>query len=617
MTSQVGTPNSRLVFWSVLALFPVIFLIDAVAPLGIAISSAYVPLVCLGLWLRVPRSVFHLAACATVLSLVGAACRPHHGVPVPAIFVNRFISVGTVWWVATGVFRYRLAADALERTAVETLRTAVETGEALLASVVASSDDAILSKTLDGTIRSWNRGATEIFGYTAEEAIGRQVAMLIPEELLDQEVFILDQVAQGRAVEHLETVRVSKSGRRIEVSITVLPVKDASGKIIGASKNVREIGTRKATEAMLAAVVDNATDGLISIDEHGRVESFNRSCEKMFGYSATEVLGENIRMLMPEPYLSEHDGYLARYSQTGETHIIGTPGREVAALRKDGSVFPMDLSVSAFQLFGARHFSGILRDITEKKRIETEAASYTKALIRSNQALDDFAYAASHDLKAPLRVIDNASKWLEEDLAEHLTGEMRENMQMLRGRVKRMDKLLNDLLAYSRIGRKSDAAYAEMVCGRELIADVVAMVAPLDTFRISVSPTFADIQVCRMPLQQILMNLINNAIKHHDRNFGEIEVSVEPGDPMHTFAVKDDGPGIDPRFHARIFDMFQTLKPRDQVEGSGMGLAMVRKHVEIMGGAVAVDSAVGRGSIFRFTWPARQPAIGTNPGGPS
>jgi PAS domain S-box-containing protein len=391
-------------------------------------------------------------------------------------------------------------------------------------------------------------------------------------------------------------------------------VKDPDGNVIGASKNVREIGKSRDTEAMLAAVVDNAIDGLISIDERGRVESFNRSCERMFGYSAPEVIGQNIKMLMPEPYRSGHDGYLERFNQTGEAHIIGTAGREVTARRKDGSVFPMELSVSAFQLSGARHFSGIIRDITEKKKIETEAANYTKALIRSNQALDDFAYAASHDLKAPLRVIDNASKWLEEDLAEHLTGEMRENMQMLRGRVKRMDKLLNDLLAYSRIGRKTDAAYAEMVCGRDLMADVVALVAPLETFRILISPTFADIQVCRMPLQQILMNLINNAIKHHDKRSGEVEVSVEPGDPMHTFVVKDDGPGIDPRFHTRIFDMFQTLKPRDQVEGSGMGLAMVRKHVEVMGGVVTVDSAVGRGSVFRFTWPARQPAIGTNPG---
>jgi signal transduction histidine kinase len=223
-----------------------------------------------------------------------------------------------------------------------------------------------------------------------------------------------------------------------------------------------------------------------------------------------------------------------------------------------------------------------------------------------NKELEEFAYAASHDLKAPLRVIDNASKWLEEDLAAHLTGENRENMQLLRGRVGRMEKLLDDLLEYSRVGRAADGGYVEIIAGDVLMDNVLALLSPPEGFTVNVSPQFAGIRVCRMPLQQILMNLVSNAIKHHDKKSGCIEVTVEDRGTDYAFAVKDDGPGIPAQFHDQIFKMFQTLKPRDQVEGSGMGLAMVRKNIEVFGGTLELVSAEGQGSTFCFAWPRLQ-----------
>jgi signal transduction histidine kinase len=220
--------------------------------------------------------------------------------------------------------------------------------------------------------------------------------------------------------------------------------------------------------------------------------------------------------------------------------------------------------------------------------------------------LEEFAYVASHDLKAPLRVIDNASKWLEEDLQEHLTIETRENMNLLRGRVARMEKLLDDLLEYSRIGRSMDQRSGEIINGSVLMNNILELLSPPKGFMVKVSASFADIDVPRMPLQQILMNLISNAIKHHDRTEGCIKVTVEDEGAMYAFAVEDDGPGIPAQFHEQVFKMFQTLKPRDRVEGSGMGLAMVRKNVEVFGGTVKLESAEGKGSIFRFTWPKIQ-----------
>ncbi len=241
---------------------------------------------------------------------------------------------------------------------------------------------------------------------------------------------------------------------------------------------------------------------------------------------------------------------------------------------------------------------GTLQDVTALKKGE-------RALRIANKELEDFAYVASHDLKAPLRVINNAAQWLEEDLAEHLSDETREHMNLLRGRVRRMEKLLDDLMEYARIGRKTDASYGEMVPGDVLMDNVLALLSP-QGFMVKVSPKFAKIRVNRMPLQQILMNLIGNAIKHHHKKEGRIELTVEDCGGRYAFAVKDDGPGIAPCFHGQIFEMFQTLRPRDQVEGSGMGLAMVRKNIEVFGGTLALESSVGQGSTFRFTWPKTQ-----------
>ncbi len=245
-------------------------------------------------------------------------------------------------------------------------------------------------------------------------------------------------------------------------------------------------------------------------------------------------------------------------------------------------------------------------DVTEREKAEAELLRYTKALERSNQELDAFAYAASHDLKAPLRVIRNTSMWLEEDLAQHLTPDSLENMQLLRSRVRRMERLLEDLLEYSRIGRDMDTRPTEAISGAALMADIIGLVAPPEGFTVVVEPSVATIKVYRMPLQQVLVNLISNAIKHHDKKAGRIEVSVEDLGSRFRFSVKDDGPGIPPQYHEQIFKMFQTLKPRDQVEGSGLGLAIVRKHVESAGGTIRLESAVGGGSTFSFTWPKRE-----------
>jgi two-component system sensor kinase FixL len=289
--------------------------------------------------------------------------------------------------------------------------------------------------------------------------------------------------------------------------------------------------------------------------------------------------------------------------------VIGV-GRELVGLTRSGRLVPIELAVSEMWVEGQRSFVGLIQDISARKQAEKELLRNTSALLRSNKELDAFAYAASHDLKAPLRVISNASKWIEEDLGEELTAEVSENMTLLRSRVGRMDKLLDDLLAYSRIGRDKEKGQTESVSGIALMDNVVGLLGPPEGFVVDIHSSITGIVVFRMPLQQVLMNLVSNAIKHHHKSSGRIQVSVEDLGAVLRFSVKDDGPGIESRYQDQIFAMFQTLKPRDRVEGSGMGLAMVRKHVEIQGGTVTVESVEGQGSTFRFTWPKRLPTKG-------
>jgi PAS domain S-box-containing protein len=370
---------------------------------------------------------------------------------------------------------------------------------------------------------------------------------------------------------------------------------------------VHDVSARKAaeraleeSEARMRAVFETAVDAIITIDEHGALERLNPAAERMFGYREDEVAGRNISMLMPEPHRSAHDGYLAHYLATGEKRIIGK-GREVQGMRRDGSVFPMDLSVAEMTLGGKRMFTGLVRDITERKQSEQKTQQLLQELSSANEELTNFAYVVSHDLKAPLRGIGSLADWLATDYAEQFNDEGKEHMRLLINRVHRMGALIDGILQYSRVGRVREA-----VCPVDLnrvLAEVVDLLAPPPGIVVDIAPGLPTVAGEPTRLQQVFHNLISNAIKYMDRPDGRVSVGCADEGSHWRFAVADNGPGIEPRHFDRIFQLFQTLAPRDRVESTGVGLALVKKIVEMYRGRVWVESAPGAGATFYFTWP--------------
>ena len=272
--------------------------------------------------------------------------------------------------------------------------------------------------------------------------------------------------------------------------------------------------------------------------------------------------------------------------------------RGVPVLAEDGSV---------------REWVGVCTDIEERKATEavlktraqelvylTAVLSQTNtALEKRNQELDQFAYVASHDLKAPLRAIANLSQWIEEDISDTLNEENRYQMQLLRGRVHRLEALIDGLLQYSRVGRVE--IKAESVDIKALVAEVVSLLSPPPE-TVSIEPGMPTLFTQRLPLFQVFINLISNAIKHHHGSQAKVTVAVADRGTFYDFAVTDNGPGIAPEYHEKVFGIFQTLEARDKVENTGIGLAIVKKIVEGQGGTISVESQEGQGATFRFTW---------------
>ncbi len=354
------------------------------------------------------------------------------------------------------------------------------------------------------------------------------------------------------------------------------------------------------SEERLRHVIEAAPNGMVIVDEQGRIVSANSACRSIFGYEGEELVGRPIEDLVPPRHRAAHPGFRAVFRHNPETRAMGR-GRDLYGQRKNGTEIPVEIGLNPIESMEGTLVLASIVDITERKQSEQMLARYTADLERSNRELDEFAYVASHDLRSPLEGIASLANWIEEDSGSLLPEDSRRHLGQIRQRVLRLQTLLDDLLQFSRAGRRETGL--ELVDVAALVQDVISLLNPPSGFEVKMGANLPQLETFRTPLQQVFQNLIGNAIKHHDRTEGVVEVSALESDDVWTFTVSDDGPGIDPAYHERVFMMFETLRPRDHVEGSGMGLAIIRKLIETYGGHIGLESKAGGGARFTFTWP--------------
>jgi PAS domain S-box-containing protein len=352
-----------------------------------------------------------------------------------------------------------------------------------------------------------------------------------------------------------------------------------------------------------ARLIETATIAIVASGPTGVMEIVNREAERMFGYDRQELLGRPLEILMPERFRHGHLNLRDRFFANKSSRSMGE-GRELFGVRKDGTEFPLEIGLNPVEDGENGLVLASIIDITARRRVEAEKELQRVELARSNADLEEFAYVASHDLKAPLRAISHLVDWIAEDIEPTASTDTIDNLKLLRGRVVRLQLLLDGLLAYARSNRSKSSF--EKVDIAEVVRDIVSVLSPPAGFEIVCQSEMPTLRTHRTSVLVVLQNLISNAIKHHDRPEGRITISLRKQNGLAEFRVSDDGPGILPRFHDRIFVIFQTLASRDEVESSGIGLAIVKKRVESHGGRIWVESEPpARGTTFVFTWKER------------
>jgi PAS domain S-box-containing protein len=511
---------------------------------------------------------------------------------------------------------------------------AVETTERVLGrrqvESLAAERSAILGQIADVVVTTDTQGRITFFN-TAAAAIYGDMRSGIPIWDRAQPFTILaadgsrraeDDIPLFRAVRGARVVneewRVTRAdGSEVVVLGSAVPIYSSDGTQLGAAMTVRDITdqrrlqrqveherTRLQQILMEAPAAISVTEG----PDHVVVMQ-NAVSRQMVG--GRDLVGRRARDVFPEIEATGLPALQDRVYRTGEPFV----GREVhVAFDRDGDgeleegyfnfvyqpLFNEDRAVYGI----LTHAVEVTDQVLARRQVEQKAeelARLTQELERSNKELDQFAYVASHDLKAPLRGIANLTQWIEEDLGERVTGDSREHMQLLKGRVNRMEALIDGILAYSRAGRVREKP--ETVDVGRLIAESIELLAPPPETEIIVGPGMPTLRTERVPLQQVLLNLIGNAVKYNQRPGARVEITVRQLDGWYQFSIADNGPGIPPQYRERIWQIFQTLAARDKVEGTGIGLSVVRKIVEARGGRTWLDSELGRGSTFHFTWP--------------
>ena len=493
------------------------------------------------------------------------------------------------------------------------------------ASIIKSSDDAIISKDTNGIVTGWNPAAERIFGYTADEMIGKPLVKLFPPQKENEEAFILGKILQGIAIKHFESVRTHKNGSRIDVSISISPILNSNGEVIGASKIARDITEQKIKEnklrmysrhleelvaihtAEVRAIVQSAINGIVTITSNGLIKEFNPAAELMFGYQKYEVEGKNVNILMPEFYRTKHDSYIENYLTTGIKKVIGL-GREVVGRRKNGSQFPMYLAVGHAVLADESHiFVGFLSDITEQKLNEKKLAEAKEAAEAGAKTKSAFVANMSHEIRTPMNAILGFSEILLQD--KNIAEEPLKNVRTIYNSAKSLLGIINDVLDVSKM--ESGKFSLEFVCFNlyNVLSDAIRTVESKGTEKDLILNFDYDaslpMRVMGDPtrLRQVILNLIGNSIKFTET--GSIKLVVKAGEQadMFQFSIIDTGIGMTESQMTTVFDAFSQADASTtrRFGGTGLGTSISKQIVELMKGKIWVESVYGKGTTFHFT----------------
>lgn len=482
----------------------------------------------------------------------------------------------------------------------------------------------------DGRITFVNPSASEMLGFPPQELVGQDQHTLIHHTRLDGSSYasadcpILAALRDGGVRRQDNEIFWRKDGTSFPVDYIATPIQ-RNDAVIGAVVAFRDVTERQRTARALALEQQRRSEGERLSRELQRVfmqvpaavcitrgpdhiiEAANLRYQELVGRK--QVVGTSKREVFADAPTGAVD-ILDRVYATGEPYI----GSEVRRVWDRGAGVPQEGFVNVvYQPLRREDESvyGILAlviDVTElvqsRRLVEAHAEELNRAsqsLSRINRELDQFAYIASHDLKAPLRGIASLATWIQEDVGPKLTDESRQHLGLLHSRIVRMEALIDGLLQYSRAGRVRGRV--EEVKVGDLVKEVVDLFNPPAEATIEIAPDLPTLHTERLPLQQVFSNLIGNALKHAGRVDTVVRIGVEDAGAFYEFSVTDNGQGIPPAFHGKVWEIFQTLQPRDKVEGAGIGLALVKKTVESRGGAVSLDSDESRGAQFRFSWP--------------
>jgi len=480
-----------------------------------------------------------------------------------------------------------------------------------LAALVTSSDDAIIGKTLDGLVVDWNRGAEAIFGYGAAEMIGQPIAMLVPAGEADDIAPLLDRLKRGERIDHYETRRRRKDGAIIDVSLTISPIRDRDGRILGFSKVARDVTLLRRqralverSEAHLKSILETVPDAMVVFDAEGRIQSFSQTAQTLFGYRPEEAAGLNIDQLMAPQEREAHEAFMAWLAGAGQNLGIGQT-RPVTARRHDGTLFPAELTIGEMRSTSGRLFTGFARDLTEKAENEKRLRDLQAELVHIARftAMGEMASTLAHELNQPLTAIASYLNGCRRLLAASHDPQaeiLSHAVERAADQALRAGEIIRRLRGFVRRGETERAATNLTV----LIEEACAL-ALLGAREHGVRVNFAFdnrerwVLVDKIQIQQVVLNLVRNAVEAmQDSAFRELTIStaVLKTDSV-IVCVADTGPGISEAVAAQLFQPFVTTKRH----GMGVGLSISRTIVEAHGGHLWMEPNPAGGTMFLFT----------------